>query len=408
MPADPIFIDFLSTQINCQARSLKEAVDFVLRAVSSKSDAFSGNYNGYWLLIEKIYERAVADKDVDAQHYASFARTLILLATGDVSDFVFSENEIPPSAHQISPELLSLYRKHLKRSASQRDLGLSFFPRIHARMDNIESSLDRYIFGPGYEPKFRIEKDTHILTMGSCFAANIAGFLASFGFHVTNFASSEEASPATFPRLLESILNREDSTVRESIRNSPSLCIIFTAGVGEMLRMREGDVVDASVLQQNPARMRSIEAVEIFPPETISANILAAFAAIKAINPQAKLVCTVSPVPLEASFNNSAGVMVRNAYSKAALMLGVQQACSGHEEISYFPSFEIVKEWASLAGVQAFAANDGMPRHVSRNLVLIICLMFLKYFVGEAVYRTALLEKTGCDDLTALRKKVVA
>lgn len=407
MPTDPFFIDHLSRQINVQATSLQEAIDFVISETVTKSDAFSNNYNGYWLLLEKVYEQALATKNIGAQRHARFARALILLTTGTASDIVFSEEDLAALALQVSPELLKQYQKQLKRQGSLRDLGLSYYPRIHALFDDLENSLERFVFGPGYLPGFRISKNTQIVTMGSCFAENIARFLTSFGFQVSNFASPEEASPVTFPRLVEAILNHENASARELIKNSPSLCVIFTAGVGEMVQMKNGELIDASALKENPARMRSIEAVRVFPPEEISASIQAGFAAIKALNPKANLLCTVSPVPLEASFDNSAGIMVRNAYSKAALMLGVQQACANDYRISYFPSYEIVKEWAPLAGIQAFAANDGQPRHVSRNLVLIICLMFIKHLVGGADYRMLLKEKTGNDNLDLLRRTVV-
>lgn len=407
MATDPIFIDFLSSRISGQARNLKEAIEFVIRETASDSDDFTANYNGYWLLIEKVYEQALADQDVEAQRYARFAQSLILLSTGVASDITFSADEMTALAQQVSPELLRRHTKMLDWQASRPKLGVAYYPRIHALFNDLEGSLEHFIFGPHYAPVFRVEQDTRIITVGSCFAINIANFLTAFGFQVSNFGAPEEASPATFPSTVDAMLNGDDPSTRELIRNSPSLCVIFTAGVGEMLRMQDGTQVAASAIKSNPARMRSIESVGVFPPDEIAASIEAGFAMIRTLNPRATLVCTVSPVPLDASFDNSAGIMVRNAYSKAALMLGVQQACAGDERISYFPSYEIVKEWAPLAGVQAFAANDGHPRHVSRNLVLIICLMFLKHFVGESDYRRVLKEKTGSDDLSLLRKTIV-
>ena len=407
MTIDPQFVDFLSSRLDVQASSLGEAIDFAVREIQSGGDALTGNYNGYWLLLDQVLARAIDGKDGEAERYARFARSLLLLATGMVPQDELGPAELAALAPRIGPELVGLYQRQAKRLASAGALGLSYYPRIHALFADLEASLEHFVFGQRYSPSFQLGKDTLLVTMGSCFAENIARFLASFGFTVRNFASPEEASPQTFPRLVANILDHPDSTARDLIRDSASLCVVFTAGVGERVRLRSGEVVDASILKDNPARMRAVEAVEIYPPETIAASIREGFNALRSLNPRATMVCTVSPVPLEASFANTQGILVRSAYSKAALLQGVQQVCAGDPAISYFPSYEIVKEWAPLAGIKAFAADDGSPRHVSRNLVLIICLMFLKHFVGAAAYQQVLEEKTGGADFSRLRQAVV-
>ena len=53
------------------------------------------------------------------------------------------------------------------------------------------------------------------------------------------------------------------------------------------------------------------------------------------------------------------------------------------------------------AGIQPFGSDDGHPRHVNQNLVLVICLLFTKYFLGSGFYRQALRRLVGSEDLAA-------
>ena len=59
MTIDPQFVDFLSSRLDVQASSLGEAIDFAVREIQSGSDALTGNYNGYWLLLDQVLARAI-------------------------------------------------------------------------------------------------------------------------------------------------------------------------------------------------------------------------------------------------------------------------------------------------------------------------------------------------------------
>jgi hypothetical protein len=75
--------------------------------------------------------------------------------------------------------------------------------------------------------------------------------------------------------------------------------------------------------------------------------------------------------------------------------MGVRALSARNDKVRYFPSYEIVKDWAPLANFQPFAKDDGQPRHVSNNLVLIICLSFVKYYLGDEAYADAISKATS-------------
>jgi hypothetical protein len=116
---------------------------------------------------------------------------------------------------------------------------------------------------------------------------------------------------------------------------------IFTLGLTEAWVDRE----DGAVYPVPPGRGRGT-----FDPEKVGfQNFTAvqtasamerAFALLREINPSIRLILTVSPVPLAATY---AGPHVLRAtiYSKSALRVAAEIACSAHDDVDYFASYEI-------------------------------------------------------------------
>ncbi|MEJ0046377.1 MAG: GSCFA domain-containing protein [Rhodospirillales bacterium] len=59
------------------------------------------------------------------------------------------------------------------------------------------------------------------------------------------------------------------------------------------------------------------------------------------INPAARVILTVSPVPLVATYEQR-HVLVSNTYSKAALRVVAEETAHAHDTVAYFPSYEII------------------------------------------------------------------
>ncbi len=60
-----------------------------------------------------------------------------------------------------------------------------------------------------------------------------------------------------------------------------------------------------------------------------------------AVNPSVRVILTVSPVPLVATYEHR-HVMVSNTYSKAALRVVAEETAASYPEVAYFPSYEII------------------------------------------------------------------
>ena len=62
---------------------------------------------------------------------------------------------------------------------------------------------------------------------------------------------------------------------------------------------------------------------------------------LKSINTDVKVILTVSPVPLIATYENQ-HVLTSTTYSKSVLRVAAQEACENYPSVDYFPSFEII------------------------------------------------------------------
>ncbi len=65
------------------------------------------------------------------------------------------------------------------------------------------------------------------------------------------------------------------------------------------------------------------------------------FGKLRSVNPSARVILTVSPVPLEATYAPN-HVLTSTTYSKAALRVAAEELSAAHDWVEYFPSFEII------------------------------------------------------------------
>ncbi len=396
------FIDKRSRSQLASSGSLRDQARILLGELASDT-AFQANaYNSMYLRSLKLEEEAAASGDKAAIELSRFSRAFLLRSLGLDTNDMFGKSDEEAVGHLVDAKIMTAYAAATKGSEFLRKVGVTYYPRVHALFADIEYSATKFVFGEAYSSMATLGEKTLFVTMGSCFAENIGKVLHTLGLQVLNFASPEEASPTTFPELARNI--RSDARFEQArmhIEQAESVCFVFTAGVGEIVRLRSGDVMASSELMRTPARMRSIEAVDVAEPSSVTANLGAGLKELCQINPSVRMVCTVSPVPLDVSFGRRLGVIPNNAYSKSVLMNGVRAFCDSSEGVAYFPSYELVKDWAPLAGIQPFGVDDGHPRHVNQNLVLVICLLFTKYFLGNGFYRQALSRLVGSEDLAA-------
>ncbi|MBD8621591.1 GSCFA domain-containing protein [Pseudomonas sp. CFBP 13727] len=282
--------------------------------------------------------------------------------------------------------------------------------------------------------RFTIDKHSRVATAGSCFAQHISRTLSANGFnyYVTetgshlsaeeslqrNFGvfSARYANIYTSSQLLqlfeeafgifkptESYWTRPDgkyvdpyrpqiepqgfSSIQDLISSRKEHLdlvrtmfeqldvFVFTLGLTETWRSK----IDHSVFPIAPGvagGRYDISKYEFLNIETSDViNDLEKFIIhLSAVNPNAKIILTVSPVPLVATYENR-HVLTSNTYSKSALRSAADAIVRRHQHCDYFPSYEIITGNYSRS---QFYADD--LRSVTEAGVSKVMGLFMKYY----------------------------
>lgn len=101
-------------------------------------------------------------------------------------------------------------------------------------------------------------------------------------------------------------------------------------------------------------------------------------AALWAVNPAARVLLTVSPVPLVATFEDR-HVLVSTTYSKSALRVAADEIQRRHPQVDYFPSFEIITGNFNRGAYFAEDLREVLPSGVEHVMSL-----FRHHFFGQS------------------------
>lgn len=110
----------------------------------------------------------------------------------------------------------------------------------------------------------------------------------------------------------------------------------------------------------------------------VTADLEQLIAGLRQVNPELKLILTVSPVPLVATYTAD-NVLVASSYSKAVLRAAAGEVEARHAHVAYFPSYEIISHVASFGQYL-----DGGLRDVAERGVHHVMTSFLGSFLESA------------------------
>jgi hypothetical protein len=282
----------------------------------------------------------------------------------------------------------------------------NFGPTL-THLENWQGYGDYFLKGHLPEEPF-ITPDTRITAFGSCFAVNIGNWLSKRNFRILN---KDTASKAYIVQMGEgfvtsySILQQfqwafegktpkvdlwhgydaqafgYDETVRqETLRLlNETDCFILTFGLSEVWYDRPtGEVFWRAIPieQFDPDR----HGFRVVSPEENYLNIKAIVDLIARYRPDAKILMTLSPIPLVATFR-PVSCMSANSISKASLRIAIDRLLpegSLDGRAFYWPSYEIVMD-----GFLRKWEPD--RRHVKRPILDFIMTLFEKAWCKDGV-----------------------
>ena len=261
------------------------------------------------------------------------------------------------------------------------------------RADDPDSRFGAFA-DPAFTPRFLLEPGQRIFTIGSCFARNVEWALARRGFDIPALQYSADATgdreeiqaglnnyipaaiapqiewafgertfdidihgvevgrgryldlqlgsyhrPVSAPELLQ---RREKiSGVYRSLASCEA--VIITLGLVEAwFDKKSGIYVNAPPLRGVAAEQPDRFELHILQYEEVIASLRDLIALLGRVCPPGhRIIMTVSPVPLIATFTTS-DVAVANSYSKAVLRAAVGALVEEYDHLEYFPSYESV------------------------------------------------------------------
>lgn len=287
--------------------------------------------------------------------------------------------------------------------------------------------------GLGFEPRptFTITPEDRVLVMGSCFAVEILKALTARGFDASDadlglqynapsmlqqwrWATGAPIESGSLipvidrkgePRVADpcAYRRRTFADVDEAVAARALLAadlgaalqaagvVVLTFGLVEVWRDEEAGVdlnitPPAEAILESPSRYRCVRQTHAQSLEAMASI----FRVIHRANPSAKVVATVSPVPLAATFTGP-DVLIANCYSKSTLRSALTEAIdsakseSPKQKIDYFPSYELVT-LCERSDVWRPTNEHGEPdgRHVRPEFVQdVIMRCFLGAYTGS-------------------------
>lgn len=293
--------------------------------------------------------------------------------------------------------------------------------------------IGREWYLPAIEPRFKIRRDDRLFAIGSCFARGIEKGLQGVGMRVESAAAEFDAfersrpgvTPLGFTNKYTAFTTLNDlrwalepgcaypeagfvslgDGLWADLQTNPTLkyadlettrarrrlinqvnarvrdcrVVVLTLGLVEAWR----DTLTGLYTNMAPLPVMLREQPERFCFEVTSYDQnRAALEEIHALlaargHPETQIVVTVSPVPLMATFTGR-DVAVANAHSKALLRAVAEEWSARHENVHYFPSYEI----ASFSAAALVWEDD--LRHVKGQATQTIIRWFLQHYLEDA------------------------
>lgn len=271
--------------------------------------------------------------------------------------------------------------------------------RWPVKLDQV-SDLRKVVFQQfvdGADPVPILSARSRVLTLGSCFAQNIAMVLSRRGVNAKSLGMGELINSTYANRaLLHWLLNEEGDSLDEetqgvfaqyygneksSARDSFASAdvFVFTLGVAPCFFNRKTGSFHLSYPNTNTLHLLAENEFRTTTVAENVQNIEGIIRAVRKLSPGATIFFTVSPVPLAATFEYSSAILA-DCVSKSTLRVAIDEVCRAKPPgIHYWPSFEIVR-WLGVYEGGAYGAEDGTSRHVSEHYIDVIMEAFVAHY----------------------------
>jgi hypothetical protein len=271
--------------------------------------------------------------------------------------------------------------------AAKKPARFTRFPETIASLADLDRAIDEHVLSHISHDSLSLTAETRIVTVGSCFAANLAVALKAHGIAAHNLTVGEIIN-STYANLqffrwaldvssdvgedIESRFGKDE--VGALLKNAE--VIIYTLGVAPCFFDK---ATGAFALPKRSEGVRGVLSGKyLFRTTTVEenhCNLASIVALVREVNPACKFVFSLSPVPLTATLEPRSA-MEADCLSKATLRVAVEQLLSSTPRCIYWPAFEIVR-WLGTYISGMYGEEDGTTHHLSERVIRTIIQHFL-------------------------------
>lgn len=276
------------------------------------------------------------------------------------------------------------------------------WPRDIAQFGSLEQIIRASLLASemASAPKL-LTSSTVVATFGSCFAGNIGAALKERGIDVRRMQIPEIANTTYANRhILEWVADGPNGAVGQALEEhhgavsraklratlAETGVLIFTVGVAPNFFSKVDGSVRLALDNHTEKNLETLLETHEFRTtgvEENAANLRRIIDLVHRISPACNLFLTLSPVPLNATFEMDSAV-VADCISKSILRVALHEVMKDAAPfVRYWPSFEIVRWLGPLMGA-VYGVDDGNTRHIRQDLIDLIVRLFVDiYGTGE-------------------------
>jgi GSCFA family/Sulfotransferase family len=384
-PDDPAGHYWLGLSICYQGLS-PDAVEHLRRAIDLHERARGLQIDEYRQAYERLGEGLMhSDRIEEAQ--AVLAKAVSLQSTPDVGQRL-------NSASYMLEGLTRQKTVRASRKMARWPVKTGDYATLGQVIEHATQGLDRG------EPLLGL--GSKVSTLGSCFALNIAHALQKLGVSVNPLGMGELINSTHSNRaLLEWVTDTPSTGIEPTVidvlkayfGNTPgearhrlqeSDVVIFTLGVAPGFFDKQTGRFHLANPGNNTLHLLAEKEFRTTSVAENVENIEAIVTLLRKLNPAAKVVFTVSPVPIFATFEYNSAI-IADCISKSTLRVAIDAYLkTGVAGVHYWPAFEIVR-WLGAYHGPMFGAEDGTTRHVSERVVTAIVEKFVAIHGDESL-----------------------
>lgn len=355
------------------------------------------------LIQRREFDAALGVLTTDEDGYCAFLRARCLFELGrlpEANALLAACRSLPTIFDYADLDWDILRRSKFSGEVEQRARKIRSKRWLSAANAPLDKILEDQIHKWSGGPRGIMSRADRTVTLGSCFASNLAFALEREGMEAGSFTFAEDVNNTYTNRtFFEQVLAFNDTGQdHEFLKQLVSEChrriseagvLIFTSGtsIGFFDSENRPVVPKVQSLAVNAVFFKENKARKITVSENAE-NLRFIIAAARIINPAIKIVLTVSPVPLSRSFEEDSA-LIGDCVSKSTLRVAVDEVVGdGIPGVYYWPSFEIAK-WIlpHYGGEQPkemfFGAEDEFSNHPAKAMVETIVAAFLSYALVE-------------------------